>query len=81
MARRKKAVKRNIIPDPVFNSVVIEKFINHLMEKGKKSKARAIFYNTCEIIKNKSKKDPLDVFEEALKNVAPIMEVKAKRIG
>ncbi|MDP2820789.1 MAG: 30S ribosomal protein S7 [bacterium] len=81
MARRKKAVKRDITPDPVFNSVRVEKFINHIMEKGKKSTARTIFYNACEIIKNKSKKDPLDVFEEALKNVAPIMEVKAKRIG
>lgn len=81
MARRKKAEKRNINPDPVFNSTLVEKFINHIMEKGKKSKARIIFYKTCEIIKNKAKKEPMQVFEEALRNVGPITEVKARRIG
>jgi len=81
MARTKKTVKRPINPDPLYNSVLIEKFINHVMRKGKKSKARKIVYRAFEIIKEKTKKDPLEIFDLALRNVGPIMEVRSRRIG
>lgn len=78
---RGKTPKRNITPDPKFNSVVIARFINKIMERGKKSTAQNIVYEAFEIISTKSKKDPLEVFDVAIKNVAPEVEVKAKRIG
>lgn len=81
MARTKKAVKRPINPDPLYESILVEKFINHVMREGKKSKARKIVYRAFEIVKEKSKKDPLEIFELALRNVGPIMEVRSRRIG
>lgn len=81
MSRRKKAIKREISPDPLYNNVQATKFINLMMIEGKKSKSTKIFYNTCEIIKTKNKKDPIEIFEMALRNVGPIMGVKSKRIG
>jgi len=79
--RRKGKEKRIILPDPVYNNVVISKFINQVMRKGKKSLARKIVYSAFDIIKEKTKKDPLEVFDLALKNVGPLLEVKPKRIG
>lgn len=81
MARRKKKEKKIISPDPIYNNVVVAKFINQVMRKGKKTIARKIVYNSFDIIKEKTKKDPLEVFEQALKNAAPFLEVKPKRIG
>jgi len=81
MSRRKKAIKREIIPDPLYNDVRAAKFINLMMIGGQKSKSRKIFYDTCETIKVKNKKDPIEIFEQAIKNVGPIMGVKSKRIG
>jgi len=82
MARgRKKKNKQIILPDPVYNNVTVAKFINQVMKKGKKTIARKIVYKSLEIIKEKTKKDPLEVFEQALKNAAPLLEVKSKRIG
>jgi len=81
MARRKKREKRPIYPDIIYNSVVVSKFINQVMRKGKKNASRKIIYKAFNIIKEKTKKDPLEVFELALKNATPLLEVKSKRIG
>ncbi len=80
MAR--KAIKRHIIePDPVYNSVVVAKLINRIMERGKKTIARKIVYQSFDIIKEKTKKEAIEIFDEAIKNVSPLLEVKAKRVG
>ncbi len=79
--RRRRPEKRKVLPDPIFGDIVVTKFINNLMLDGKKSLAEKLFYNSLAIIKNKSKKDGLDTFKKALDNVAPILEVKSKRIG
>ena len=81
MPRRGKIKKRVILPDSVFGSVLVQKFINKIMIKGKKSTAEGIFYKSCDAIKEKIKKDPLLVFETAIKNVTPLMEVKPRRVG
>ena len=81
MARRKKIKKRIISPDPVYNNVTVAKFINQVMREGKKSIARKIVYGSFDIIKEKTKKEPLEVFESALQNASPFLEVKAKRVG
>lgn len=78
---RGKTPKRNIIPDPKFNSVTIAKFINKIMQRGKKSTAQRVVYDSFDIIKEKTKKDPLEIFDGAIKNVAPDVEVKSRRIG
>jgi len=78
---RKKIAKRVISPDPVYNNIVLSKFINQVMRKGKKILARRIVYQTLDIIKEKTKKEPLEVFDKALKNASPLLEVKSKRIG
>lgn len=77
----KKIKKRDIVPDPVYNNVTVAKFINQVMRKGKKTIARKIVYGAFDIIREKLKKEPLEIFEEALKNASPLLEVKAKRIG
>jgi len=76
----RKITKNEIISDPLYDSVLVSKFINHVMKNGKKSIARKAVYDAFTIIKEK-KKDPIKVFEEALENVSPIMEVKSKRVG
>jgi len=81
MARRKKMRKRESLPDLVYDSVSVYKFINYIMRKGKKTIARKIVYGAFDIIKEKSKKEPLEVFEQALKNTSPILEVRPKRVG
>lgn len=79
--RGKQAPKRKIAPDHKFNSVLIARFINQIMRCGKKSVAEQIVYTAFDFIKEKTKKDPLQVFEQAMKNVAPAVEVKSRRIG
>ncbi len=80
--RRRRPEKREIIPDPVYNDLVVAKFINNVMESGKKSVAEKIFYGAIKQIENKAKvKDGLEIFRKALENVAPVLEVKSKRIG
>lgn len=79
--RGKQVPKREIAPDPRYNSVVIAKFINKIMQRGKKTVAQSVVYGAFDIIKEKSKQDPLTVFDGAMKNVAPILEVKSKRVG
>jgi small subunit ribosomal protein S7 len=81
MSRRKKAEKRFIAPDPTYDNVLIAKLINQVMKQGKKSIARRIVHGTLETIKEKTKKDPLEIFELAMKNVTPLIEIKPKRIG
>ena len=80
--RRRRPEKRTILPDPIYNDLVVAKFINYLMEGGKKSIAERIFYNSLDIISSQLKSnEPLDIFKKAIKNVAPMLEVKSKRIG
>ena len=79
--RKKRAAKRYVKPDPKFNDVVVAKFINSLMLEGKKAKARNIIYSAFEIVEEKTKKPGLDVFKKAMSNVAPIIEVRSRRVG
>jgi len=79
--RRKKKEKRIISPDSVYNDVTVAKFINQVMRRGKKTIARKIVYRAFDIIKEKTKKEPLEIFNLALKNAGPLLEVKAKRVG
>ena len=81
MSRRRARIKRQVEADPVYGTKVITKFINSLMLDGKKTVAEKIVYRTFEIIKEKSKQDPLEVFNEAIKNVKPNLEVKSRRVG
>ena len=79
--RGKPAPKRIIAPDPKFSSVAIAKLINYVMERGKKSTAQAVIYNCFAIISEKTKQNPMDVFDKAMKNVTPILEVRSRRVG
>jgi len=81
MARRKQAEKREVAPDFVYNSVIVAKLINQVMKRGKKTIARKVVYQAFDIIKEKTKKDPLEVFEKAIENASPQLEVKSKRVG
>lgn len=82
MPRRKLVVKREIAPDTRYNSVLVSKFINGMMSQGKKSVARKIFYNAMEIMEQKiSEEGPMEVFEKAMDNVRPKVEVKSRRVG
>lgn len=81
MPRRRVAEKRDILPDPKYNSKIVSKFINVMLEDGKKSIAERIFYGAFDIIKEKTGQDPLKVFKTALDNVKPVIEVKPRRVG
>ncbi|HOX30159.1 MAG TPA: 30S ribosomal protein S7 [Candidatus Paceibacterota bacterium] len=78
---RKKITKREIAPDAVYDNVIIAKFINQIMKKGKKNTAKKVVYGALDIIKEKTQKDPIEVFELALNNARPLLEVKSQRIG
>ena len=77
----KKYKGQEIIPDPVYNDILLSKFINHVMKKGKKFLARKIVYDALEIIKKQTKKDPLEIFQKALENSSPSVEVRPQRVG
>ncbi len=81
MPRRKVKIERSWPPDPVYNSVAVTRFINNLMKDGKKAKAQKIFYSALEYVKEKTNKDPFKLFQQALKNVAPLLEVWPRRIA
>ena len=81
MPRRSGVPKRDVLPDPMYNSKVLSKFINQIMMDGKKGIAQNIVYGAFEIIENKMGKDPMEVFTQALENVKPVLEVKARRVG
>ena len=81
MPRKGSVPKRDVLPDPVYHSKIVTKFINKVMLSGKKSVAQRVVYDAFETIKEKTGKDPLEVFETALKNVMPVLEVRARRVG
>lgn len=81
MPRRGFIAKRDVLPDPIYNSKVVTKLINNIMLDGKKSVAQGIVYDAFDIIKEKEEKNPLEVFEAALENIMPVLEVKARRVG
>jgi len=79
--RKSKPKKRITLPDPKFNDILVTKFVNNLMLEGKKSIAFEIFYESMDIIENKLKENPIDVWKKALANITPALEVKSRRIG
>ncbi len=79
--RRSRAERRQITPDPVYGDLMVQKFINNLLQKGKKGTAERIFYGAMKIIEGKTKSDPLELFHKAMENVKPLIEVKSRRIG
>lgn len=79
--RRRRAQKRESIADPKYNSILVTKFINMVMRAGKKSKAESIVYSALDMLAEKTGKKPLEVFEKALNNVRPLVEVKPRRVG
>lgn len=81
MPRKGPVTKRDVLPDPVYGSKVVTRFINKVMLDGKKGIAESIVYDAFDIIRSKTGKDPLEVFEQALKNVMPVLEVRARRVG
>lgn len=81
MPRRRVAAKREVLPDPKFGSTLLAKFVNHVMESGKKSVAERIVYGALDIVKEKLGKEPVEIFEQAMENIAPMVEVKARRVG
>ena len=81
MARRSAPAKREILPDPVYNSLTVSKFVNILMERGKKATAERILYGALEIVAKKSGEEALEAFQKALNNIKPSVEVKSRRVG
>ncbi|MBO8441349.1 MAG: 30S ribosomal protein S7 [Firmicutes bacterium] len=81
MARKGHIPAREVLPDPIYNSKLVTRLINHLMIDGKKGTASTILYGAFDIIKEKTDQEPLEVFEEAMNNIMPVLEVKARRIG
>lgn len=82
MSRRNSPDKRVPLPDPVFGSQLVQRFINRMMQRGKRSTAQRLFYDSLSILKERSKQaEPMDVFNKAVKNVTPLVEVKARRVG
>ncbi len=79
--RKKRAVKRDVLPDPIYKSKVITKLINSMMVDGKKGKAEKILYSAFDMIKEKTGQDPTEVFNKALENIKPALEVKSRRVG
>lgn len=81
MPRKGNVPKRQVLPDPMYNSVLVSKLINKVMLDGKKGKSQSIVYGAFEIIKERTGEEPLEVFEEAMNNIMPVLEVKARRVG
>ena len=81
MSRRKKAVKRKLLPDPKYNNVLASRFINSLMTQGKRSVAERIFYLAIDLVEEKADQSAIDVFQRALENVKPMVMVKSRRVG
>ena len=81
MPRRRVAAKREILPDPKYGNVTLAKFMNHLMVSGKKSVAEKIIYGALDLVQERTSKDPIEVFDAALENIAPHVEVKSRRVG
>ncbi len=81
MPRRGSVAKRDVLPDPLYNSKLVTRLINNIMVDGKRGVAQKIVYGAFDIIREKTDKDPLEVFEQAMENVMPLLEVKARRVG
>lgn len=81
MPRKGHILKREILPDPVYNNLVVTKLINNIMKDGKKGVAQRICYEAFKIVEEKTSKDALDVFESAMNNIMPVLEIKSRRIG
>ena len=79
--RRRRPESRNILPDPVFKDIQVAKFVNYIMNDGKKGVAESIFYGSLEIIRKQTKTDGLKIFEKAIENASPAVEVKSRRVG
>ncbi|NLM63044.1 MAG: 30S ribosomal protein S7 [Mollicutes bacterium] len=79
--RKRRAEKRDVLPDPIYNSKVVTKLINNLMKDGKKGLAQKILYEAFDIVKEKTGQDPMEVFNKALENIKPALEVKSRRVG
>lgn len=81
MPRKGPVPRRDVLPDPVYNSKLVTRLINRIMYDGKRGVAERILYEAFEIIRQRTSRDPMEVFEEALKNVMPVLEVRARRVG
>src|ERR1041385_928205 len=81
MPRRRRAVIREVVPDPVYNSTLVEKFVNSMMWQGKKTVAQGIFYDAMDKLKDRTSDDPLKSFKKAVENAKPLLEVKTRRVG
>ncbi|ARK28509.1 MULTISPECIES: 30S ribosomal protein S7 [Halalkalibacter] len=81
MPRKGPVARRDVLPDPIYKSKLVTRLINRIMEDGKRGKAQTILYNAFEIVKERSGNDPMEVFDQALKNIMPVLEVKARRVG
>ena len=81
MPRRGNIAKRDVLPDPIYNSKLVTRLVNNIMYDGKKGVAQKIVYGAFDIVRDKTGKDPLEVFEQAMENVMPSLEVKARRVG
>ena len=81
MPRRGRVAKRDVLPDPLYNSKLVTRLINNIMLDGKKGVAQKIVYGAFDIVKEKTGKDPLEAFEQAMENIMPVLEVEARRVG
>ncbi len=79
--RKRRAVKRDVLPDPIYNSKVVTKVVNAIMLDGKKGTAQTILYKAFNIVKERTNEDPMDIFEKAMENIKPALEVKSRRVG
>ncbi|MDX9791441.1 MAG: 30S ribosomal protein S7 [Candidatus Kapaibacterium sp.] len=79
--RKRRAEKRPVVLDPIYNDYVVAKFVNNIMYQGKKNVARQLIYDAFDIVREKTNEDPLDVFKKAISNVAPLVEVRSRRVG
>jgi small subunit ribosomal protein S7 len=81
MPRKGPVARRDVLPDPIYNSKLVTRLINRIMVDGKRGTAQTILYNAFELVKERSGNDPMEVFDQALKNIMPVLEVKARRVG
>jgi small subunit ribosomal protein S7 len=81
MPRKGPVAKRDVLPDPIYNSKLVTRLINKMMIDGKRGKSQEILYSAFDIIRERSGKEPMEVFEQALKNIMPVLEVRARRVG
>lgn len=79
--RKRRAVKRDVLPDPIYNSKIVTKLINQIMQDGKKGTAERILYEAFDTIKEKTGEEPMDIYQKALENIKPLLEVKSRRVG